>query len=528
MKKAKLFLPLIMAIVMMAMCPAKMWADKTAKAVFDGTNTLTFYYDEVDHSSEGTVYGMNSGISYPAWKVNNAAITTVVFDDSFANASPTSCCAWFYGFINLSTITGISNLNTENVTNMLYMFYDCKNLESLDVSHFNTKSVTDMEGMFESCNNLKSLNLSNFNTENVTSMTSMFSCCWTLQSLDLSNFNTEKVTAMRDMFDTCYNLKSLDLSNFDTKNVKSTIHMFYGCLFLKSLTLGNFDMQKVTSSTDMFHNTPDLKTLTLKAVPYLKDQTFNSKFTGDGVTVNYDLQLNDNSIVYSGENNLPAPTNWTAAPTYSREMTNEWGTIVVPFSITYDANNGNYKLYKLTEADVPVNEGDEEGTLTFAEYDDNAPIPAGTPMTIKATSTKNDGKYTVTLTAGSNAVSTSINSYKVNKGNVIMNGTYADKKTIGGVAGSWEYFIAQGKFWWAEDEATVPPFRAWFTLDYGYEEGEGGLAKVLNIVVEDEADGIKAVNNEQLTVNNGKFIENGKVVVVKNGKKFNVNGQKIR
>jgi len=36
------------------------------------------------------------------------------------------------------------------------------------------------------------------------------------------------------------------------------------------------------------------------------------------------------------------------------------------------------------------------------------------------------------------------------------------------------------------------------------------------------------VNNEQFTVNNGKRIENGRIVILKNGKKYNVNGQTIK
>ena len=41
---------------------------------------------------------------------------------------------------------------------------------SLDLSNFNTQNVTNMVGMFYSCESLKSLDLSNFNTQNVTDM----------------------------------------------------------------------------------------------------------------------------------------------------------------------------------------------------------------------------------------------------------------------------------------------------------------------------------------------------------------------
>ena len=48
---------------------------------------------------------------------------------------------------------------------MAYMFFGCKNLESLDLSHFDTTSITGTCGissMFEECTKLTSLDISNF------------------------------------------------------------------------------------------------------------------------------------------------------------------------------------------------------------------------------------------------------------------------------------------------------------------------------------------------------------------------------
>lgn len=39
----------------------------------------------------------------------------------------------------LTQIEGIEHLNTEEVTDMSWMFMDCRGLTSLDVSHFNTQ-----------------------------------------------------------------------------------------------------------------------------------------------------------------------------------------------------------------------------------------------------------------------------------------------------------------------------------------------------------------------------------------------------
>ena len=80
--------------------------------------------------------------------------------------------------------------------------------------------------MFNKCSSLTTLNLSNFNTNNVTNISFMFCDCSSLTSLNLSNFNTNNVTNMSWMFYYCSSLTSLNLSNFN--NVNNVESMFYG------------------------------------------------------------------------------------------------------------------------------------------------------------------------------------------------------------------------------------------------------------------------------------------------------------
>jgi len=198
---------------------------------------------------------------------------------------------------------------------------------------------------------------------------------------------------------------------------------------------------------------------------------------------------------------------------YTREMTYEWGTLCLPYSITYDANNGNHKLYTLTAA--------SESTLTFTEIENGTNIVGGTPLAIKAVGKKNaeTGKYNISVAYQKIGMAGPAKSITLENG-YSMKGTYTEMTNKTGI-----YFIAQNKFWYADDAITIPANRAFINV---LKQPIMSGAKALNIVVADEADGIKAVNSEQLTVNNGKFIENGKVVVVKNGKKFNVNGQRVK
>ena len=232
-------------------------------AKFDeGTGTLTFTSGPSTSKPEGA-YDLNVGINYPGWHSQSGKIKTVVFDASFANARPTSCYCWFSGCNNLTEIKGIEYLNTENVTNMGFMFNSCKVLTSLNLSNFNTEKVTDMQGMFGECWDLTSLDLTSFNTEKVTNMNSMFFNCSDLTSLNLSNFNTEKVMYMSNMFYNCNKLTSLDLTSFNTAEVTKMGYMFESCSALTSLNLSNFNTAKVTDMTYMFYGCSALTSLNL-------------------------------------------------------------------------------------------------------------------------------------------------------------------------------------------------------------------------------------------------------------------------
>ena len=208
-----------------------------AYAVYTQDNeTLTFYYDNQRSSRPGTTtYGLNTGTEEMEWHENPYYFTHVVFDPSFADARPTTTYRWFYGMSNLVSITGIEYLNTDSVTNMANMFFNCRQLMNLNLSHFNTDCVTSMASMFNNCRTLTSLDLSSFNTANVTTMEYMFTYCMGLTSLDLSSFNTDNVTTMAGMFTSCTGLTSVDLSSFTNAKVRRTANMFQDCSALTTI-----------------------------------------------------------------------------------------------------------------------------------------------------------------------------------------------------------------------------------------------------------------------------------------------------
>ena len=268
-----LFLLMLLPLMASADVCALQNEENEPYAVLSADNTvLTFYYDDQKAARNGMDVGPFYGYSdtedydddFPSWNGQKESITKVVFDESFANCTTmTSTAYWFYGLKNLSSISGISNLKTDNVANMNAMFEGCSSLKSLDVTGFNTENVTNMACMFEYCLKLTSLDLTGFNTENVTSMFDMFGSCTSLTSLDLTGFKTENVTDMFGMFQNCRKLTSLDLTGFKTENVTNMSAMFWGCSGLTSLDLTGFKTDNVTDINNMFWRCSDLTTLDL-------------------------------------------------------------------------------------------------------------------------------------------------------------------------------------------------------------------------------------------------------------------------
>lgn len=186
----------------------------------------------------------------------NGKVTTVRFTEAFREVKPTSGSYWFYGMGMLSSIEGIENLNTSEMTSMDYMFDGCRIIKSLDLSSFNTSKVTTMRYMFSYCRGLKTLNLDSFDTSNVTNMYAMFSGCDMLKDLEIGRLNTSNVTNMSYMFnkvgqeviDGC----TIDLSNFDTSNVTDMSYMFENCGMI-TIDVSPLNTSNVTNMESMFN-----------------------------------------------------------------------------------------------------------------------------------------------------------------------------------------------------------------------------------------------------------------------------------
>ena len=220
-------------LLMLLLLPAGMVAQKAASsskyiATYESsTQTLTFKKNVGETLPENSAWVEDrQQVATINKNLGNGTIVHIVFDKSFSTYTPTSLYKFFANLTKLKTITGLEYLNTEKVTNMSYMFFNCSSLTSLDVTHFNTAKVTNMNSMFECCSSLTSLDVTYFNTANVTGMNNMFYSCSALTTIYASdNFVTDKVEYSYNMFYDCTSLKGTTLEYVASK----TDHNYANC-----------------------------------------------------------------------------------------------------------------------------------------------------------------------------------------------------------------------------------------------------------------------------------------------------------
>ena len=216
-----------------------------------------------------------------SWKNDKDKIIKV---DIINKIVPKDINNWFYNLNKVTNMVNLSNINTENITSLRYIFFGCSALTELDLSGWDVGNVTTINGLFGYCENLLRINISNWDTSsvtnmdymfdsgyptatlkiekiigiedldtsNVTSMTSMFYNCRSLQELNLSKWDTSKVTDMSDMFYNCRSLQELNLSKWDTSKVTAMSGMFANCIELLEINLSNWNTSKVMDMSNMF------------------------------------------------------------------------------------------------------------------------------------------------------------------------------------------------------------------------------------------------------------------------------------
>ena len=421
-----------------------------AYAEFDNA-TLTFRYKGVKPAG---AYDLNVESNEPGWLTQSANIKKVVFDASFANARPTSCCWWFGNCFYLTEIEGIENLNTQNVTDMRNMFTCCYELTSLDVSNFNTQNVEDMTDMFLGCEKLSLLDLSNFNTANVMGMSSMFSGCSTLQTIFASDkFVTDKVFGGDDMFIDCENLKGfIDYISNTDKDKDDNKYANYKTGYFTKL-VGKNGEKKIGA-------------------------------TGEALTT-------ENLVLDDGKDFVAYEPFAAKNASYSREIPkgSKWGTLCLPFAID-QSKETECKFYRLTGID-------NDNECITLESCEEGKIPAGTPVLFKM----NENEQTLSISvqnagivkepvAGTDV--TEPEAETASDVNLVGSFTKIGGKDNKGLDKN-DYIIGKDKFWRVSDlddgnGVGIKPMRAYIHPAYEY------LARAAMLSI-GKGDGTTAIDN---------------------------------
>ena len=202
----------------------------------------------------------------------------------------------FYQYKGTSVNDLISYSDTENVTNMSYMFRECSNLTT--IPSINTSLVTNMDSMFQFCSNLTTI--PSINTSLVTNMSYMFARCSSLTTIP--QLNTSSATSISNMFLKCTSLTTIDITHMNIIFDSTSNGFASGCNSLSKFILRN-----------------------MTTIPALNSNAFNNCYHFTGTTnATYNPQgLKDGRIYVPDDkvDELKTATNWST-----------YADIIVPLS----------------------------------------------------------------------------------------------------------------------------------------------------------------------------------------------------
>ena len=205
---------------------------------------------------------------------------------------------------------------------------------------------------------------------------------------------------------------------------------FYGCQNLSAET-GQVTLPKSLKKIgyNVFLNANNIKTVNFQSLP-----EGSLGYRKKAVSLRDDSYISDQA---SGTVNEIS---------YTRQMSNDWGTLVLPYSLTLTGEEP-YRLYTIDKID-----GNE---LVLSRIEGT--VAAGTPCVVKRNGTE------AALTFGANDAELSMAISDQNVGGMTFRGTYTTKEVNSG------YVISKNSFWNVEElknstsvkGAKVRPFRAW-------------------------------------------------------------------
>lgn len=238
--------------------------------------TLTKSYNDANIGLTEYTVNENTGSITTPWYEDRDKITKVEIIDEI---TPISIKGWFGQLNNLTEIIGLKNMNIQYVSDMSFLFYNCKKLENIDLSKNYNDCVISLQCTFYGCNDLKKIDISGIHTDNTTNMKYTFFECTSLTKLDLNSWNISNVKYINCMFKYCTNLEEINIESWKGENIIQVSEAFNNCSKLTSINMPNFNPTNLTSMASFFLHCSSLQNLnlsgmTMEKITWLGD-TFN-------------------------------------------------------------------------------------------------------------------------------------------------------------------------------------------------------------------------------------------------------------
>ena len=181
----------------------------------------------------------------------------------------------------------------------------------------------------------------------------------------------------------------------------------------------------------------------------------------------------------------------------------KWATAVYPFAVSGVDNIAVLDSYN-----------GETGEIRFATA---AASTANEPFLMRSTA------GTKEISLSNVAVAATATEPVVTKNNASLKGVYASG-TVSEEADVVRYVVSNNQLYKVNSDVNIKPFRAYFELA----DGNSSARLAFNF---DDATGINAIEAAEAeagALKDGKYLENGKIVIVKNGVKYSANGQILK
>ena len=153
---------------------------------------------------------------------------------------------------SLTTLTGLENWDTSNVTDLESSFISTKLTTLEELRNWNTSKVESLQSAFWGAPLTSIEALSNWNVSNVINMRKVFVGTKLASLNGLENWDTSNVTQMGSMFFSSP-IESLEpLKKWNTSNLNETAQMFVGAKITNLKGLEDWDVSNVSDMRSMF------------------------------------------------------------------------------------------------------------------------------------------------------------------------------------------------------------------------------------------------------------------------------------